>query len=131
VLAASLYIVNLVFTPFLWGENGSHGLGFYINVFLAALMVWSLSGMKTLLPALKKFDKLSGDLAYPVFLCHYHVGVLVSRFSGEGVGLSLLLSSSLFILFAAFGIHILVESGVNQLRDRIRSASSPRRVLAE
>ena len=89
VWGANLVLCGLVSRPGGWLFD----LFFYAN--LVALVV--IIGGVVLLPArpkpvgIAKFEKLLGDLAYPVFLCHWLVGFEISLYVLDGQRRGLLL----------------------------------------
>lgn len=55
----------------------SHGLFFYSNILLCAVMLLVLSSYKSLPYLSKKVDTYWGDFSYPIYLIHYQVALVV------------------------------------------------------
>lgn len=75
-----------------------------------------------------RWDRRIGDLSYPIFLSHWHVGVLVSAglLGGAGQGPWLFAASLPFILLAAVLLVAGVEGPVRRLRGTVRRWSHGR-----
>jgi peptidoglycan/LPS O-acetylase OafA/YrhL len=127
-LAGLLYLGNFVFTGQLWGDPLRFGVGFYVQLALAAFVTAGLAKVSLGPTWLKRLDRAAGDLAYPLFVCHYHVGAVVFRATGEH--LEHVRTGQLFVttlplaVVTAWVIHRSVERAVNRVRDRVRA--SPR-----
>ncbi len=121
--APLLVLLNGVLADYLWGNVRMHG--FYISFLLNAYVLICLNNLgKNDVPVwLSKTDKFFGDLSYPIFLCHWPVGVLTAWafFRGNNSkGGHLFLSSFLFINLAGYLIHVLVEKRINKIRDTVK-----------
>lgn len=53
-------------------------LGFYINIIICALLVYSLAVGGEIFRVGKKVDKIVGDCSFPIYLLHWQSGILVS-----------------------------------------------------
>ncbi|MEP5567750.1 MAG: acyltransferase [Halioglobus sp.] len=103
--------------------------GFYILLLCSVLLLISLinQDVSTLDYRWQKIDRLLGDLAYPIFLCHWQVAAVVLYFfwSGEKPeGGGLWLSSIVFIHAISFAIYFTVDKRINLIRDRIRGQNA-------
>lgn len=123
--ASALFLLNVLLAGRLWRYVMVHG--FYLSIFLSAVLILSLSGLKAKeAPGwIRRLDGLLGDLSYPLFLCHWSVGIAVVWivFRGESPdALTLFLSTLPFINIASYLIHRGLESRVEGIRDRIKEA---------
>lgn len=71
------------------------------------------------------WDRFLGDVSYPLFLCHWHVGILVSAglLGGAPVGPALLAAALPFAVALAASVVLGVERPVQRLRARLRRAA--------
>ncbi|WP_417069483.1 acyltransferase family protein [Niveibacterium terrae] len=132
VLVASLvWGANLVLCGFLSRPGGRlFDLFFYLN--LAALVV--IIGGVVILPVrgkpvrIAKIEKLLGDLAYPVFLCHWLVGFEISLYllDGQKRGLVLFALSVIPILILSLALIGIESRWIVPLRNRIRQGAQGR-----
>ena len=125
VAAAILFILNLAYADLLWDDPKVGG--FYLSLGIGIYLLVSLIGLseKNIPKILKSADKVCGDLAYPIFLCHWPVAVLVVLFgfaAEKPEGWELFLACALITNVVAFVFHYLVEERVNKLRYRIRES---------
>ena len=106
--------------------------GFYFSLVFgvctqAALIPWS---SRELDARWRTIDGVLGDLAYPVFLVHFHAGILGALVFAPGSGrvssiASLILSVALALL-VSFAVHQGVERPIEHLRRALRPQSSRR-----
>jgi peptidoglycan/LPS O-acetylase OafA/YrhL len=101
------------------------GLAFYLILLCSFLMLVSLVNVDpgAVPGAWRKTDKFLGNLAYPVFLCHWQVAAVVLHFafaSEKPEGGGLWLGSIVFIHLVALLVYYLVDNNVNRIRDRVR-----------
>ncbi len=130
VVVGLLFVGGSLGGATLWGDV--HGSGFYVQFFLGACLVYLLSHVdgKALPKALAGADRLLGDLSYPVFLFHFHVGTLIVFAAGIGgwdVGPGgrphsyvMLPLSLTFSTIAAYLVHRAVEVPVEKIRSIVR-----------
>ena len=126
VWGANLVLCGLVSRPGGWLFD----LFFYAN--LVALVV--IIGGVVVLPVRRKpvriaaFEKLLGDLAYPVFLCHWLVGFEISLFvlDGQRRGLLLFAISVIPILVISLALIGIESRWIVPLRNRIRQGARGR-----
>jgi peptidoglycan/LPS O-acetylase OafA/YrhL len=79
ILAAALPFALEAVRPRFFGEDSP--VPFYLNNLFSVYMVLLLSGLKTT-PKSYAFDQYVGNLAYPLYLCHFNVGILVAAALG-------------------------------------------------
>jgi len=53
-------------------------VGFYINILLCSLLIYSIAIGGEILKIDKKIDQLIGDFSYPIYLLHWQSGLLIS-----------------------------------------------------
>ena len=104
----------------------SHGLFFYTNIVLCALMLVVLSSYKSLPLLSKQADAAWGDLSYPIYLIHYQVALVVMyMMQQEGIDVSrpstLLMWLTLpCVFFVAWLLVVWVERPIERLRSRVK-----------
>lgn len=125
VSAATLYILNLTYADQLWTDPRVGG--FYASLGIGIYLLLSLKGLsgESTAKIFRSADKVLGDLAYPIFLCHWPVAVLVVLY-GFGAekpeGWKLFLVCVLMTNVVAFAFHYLVEAKINKIRNKIRES---------
>ena len=94
---------------------------FYLNLVFQCLAVWALSVMTP--TPYRAIDKWIGDLSYPVFLCHWQVGYVLSVlfFPTRSVGLGLMFAALVGSVAVAYVVTRCQDMIVEPLRSRIRS----------
>ncbi|OGQ64725.1 MAG: hypothetical protein A3I81_07705, partial [Deltaproteobacteria bacterium RIFCSPLOWO2_02_FULL_55_12] len=90
--------------------------GFYLNVVLSAALIFSLSKLRP-----TAIDKVAGDLAYPVFLCHWIIAALINYYFEINKGATLFIISIPPVLLFSFILHAQVEKKTNAIRDRVKN----------
>lgn len=127
---------GLLFLAYLAGRLGwvrQLGIGFYLVLVGNFLMVAALRNIRAgdQAPWIAKLDRIAGNLAYPIFLCHWPVAAVVyAVFFSEApkrpdAGYFWFVSFifvNLFSLLIFFG----VDKNVNRLRDHVRGKKSLR-----
>lgn len=106
---------------------------FYCNLAAQCLAVWALSLMAP--TGYERIDKWWGDLSYPVFLCHWQVGyvltfVLPYRSLGFGLMFATLAASTLVAYLACRGQDALIEPVRKAIRARALLGPSVGRPVA-
>ena len=122
VPALLFFFTNAFAARVLWNDPITVGL--YLSVAASAYVTLSLSmiNTKAVRPWLAKVDRFFGDLAYPIFLCHWVVAVVVAGMIGtRSPSVGLFLGSFLLANVLAVIIHALVESQTNKIRDAVRA----------
>jgi peptidoglycan/LPS O-acetylase OafA/YrhL len=132
-ITALLFVVNAALAPH--AVLGSPALlHFYLSLLLGGALLVALARLRPAdLPRwYARLDRLGGDLSYPIFLCHFHVAVLVVWLGFDGVrptdsaamwAVSFGLSN-----VVAYGLHVGVDRSVDRIRDRVRKRSAARDV---
>jgi len=138
LILGPIFLANALLSFWIWGDTAMRTWGLYASVILAILTQASLvHAPKKRIPAsIRQADRLLGDIAYPVFLCHYHVGAAImmlfvaggshARFSGAGLltKVAWFAVSFVSVNLVALLVHRMVENPVNRLRNRIRQAGA-------
>ena len=107
--------------------GGYEGLFFYTNVPICALLVITLCQRKHLAGISRGFDKLMGDLSYPIYLVHAPLGWLLLYFcklADVPVTGPSLLTFFLFLgptVLASWLMSILIERPIENIRSRFKS----------
>jgi len=103
------------------------GGGLYTSLALSAVLLYGLRSWTPQSTRVRNADRLAGDLAYPIFLCHCTaIAVVIIAAFGDvrPAQTTLLLASLLPIHLLAFAIHTTVAAQIEPLRGRIRSGSA-------
>jgi peptidoglycan/LPS O-acetylase OafA/YrhL len=103
------------------------GAGFYLQLVACCVLLVALSCSKvSMIPKwLSDLDRFAGNLAYPIFLCHWQVAVVVLAVVHAGARPppgELWLQSILIMHLVATLVYLLVDRNVNRLRDAIRGS---------
>lgn len=131
LVAGVVWGANLVLCGLITRPGGRlFDLFFYMN--LIALVV--IIGGIVILPVrgksarIAKIEKLIGDLAYPVFLCHWLVGFEIGLFvlDGQKRGLALFALSVIPILVVSLALISIESRWIVPLRNRIRQGARGR-----
>ncbi|MGI9284373.1 MAG: acyltransferase family protein [Pseudomonadales bacterium] len=101
------------------------GGGFYIMLVCNTLLLIALNNIdvKKISPRLQVCDRMLGNIAYPLFLCHWQVAavVLAVFYAGEKPdGGQLWLTSFIFIHMVALLVYYLVDRNVDKARTLVR-----------
>lgn len=118
-----LNLFHIIFAPLIWPDERFEGL--YATLFINAILIIFLINLKEFnIPVIvKKIDKFLGNLAYPLFLCHWQVSVLVTFFIFSGniqKNLSLFLYSLVISHIIIIPIYYYIDKNINKTRDKIR-----------
>jgi peptidoglycan/LPS O-acetylase OafA/YrhL len=102
-----------------------HDAGFYVLFATSILVLISINSMnsKSLSEQWRKKDRLLGELAYPIFLCHWPVAAVVVHFGFAGErpdDSSLWLASVVFVHLLGLLVYYLGDYNVHKLRDKVR-----------
>lgn len=121
--AAILLLVTAIAARLEW--LAPLGSGFYLMLVCSVLLLVALNNVDfgSVPSWLKACDRLLGNLAYPLFLCHWQVAavVLAVFYAGDKpAGGQLWLSSVLFIHLVALLVYYLIDRNVDKLRMRVR-----------
>ncbi len=105
----------------------SHGLFFYTNIMLCALMLLVLSDAQSLPWMSKKADQWWGDFSYPIYLVHYQVALVVMFvLQQQGMNISrpdmrLFWWSLPAVFLAAWLLTLGVERPIERLRAKVKA----------
>jgi peptidoglycan/LPS O-acetylase OafA/YrhL len=104
---------------------------FYLNLLFQCLAVAALASIGASFAS--RGDKVLGDLSYPLFLCHWLVGYVVSLmlFSGQSRGIALMVATLAVSLGVAYGLSRVQDMLIEPLRSAIRSNATNRRRVPE
>jgi peptidoglycan/LPS O-acetylase OafA/YrhL len=113
-----------------WGigylTDRSTGIFFYSNYLFCMFMVAILSDRKELPGISRKFDKLVGNLSYPIYLIHYQVGIVViALLAVSGIKLKrpdlMLMSASIPVtIVCAWVMTITLERPIELIRSKVK-----------
>ncbi len=93
--------------------------GFYLNLILTFIVMFALCNKRS-----GRYDKLLGDHAYAIFLCHIGLAVAVNALSGVEKGGVLFFYTLPLIVLYPFLSTCIIERNLNPLRDRIRPVAA-------
>jgi peptidoglycan/LPS O-acetylase OafA/YrhL len=125
LLAGATFAGNVLLAPTLWSTRLGHGV--HVSVATSFVLIWGLARFSAArVPAwLAATDRLLGDLAYPIFLCHFQVGAVMAHYlfhDARPAGLALFLTALPAIHLVALALHYGVERPVARMRERVRPA---------
>jgi peptidoglycan/LPS O-acetylase OafA/YrhL len=130
-ISALLFVGNAALAAY--APLGPPGiLHYYLSLFFGGVLLTVLARLRPAgVPAgYAALDRLGGDLSYPIFLCHFHVAVLVVWLGFDGVrptdDFGLWAISFALTNVAAYGLYRVVDRNADRLRDRVRSHLSSR-----
>lgn len=121
ILVAVVWLVLIIFSTELFGDSF---IGFYISIIVHAILTAYLSRIDaySLPDIVRKIDIFFGNLAYPLFLLHMPISIVIHEFfpqmgtkSWEFFAWCLLVSSVF-----SYVLHRLVEVPVERLKDRVK-----------
>jgi peptidoglycan/LPS O-acetylase OafA/YrhL len=75
---------------------------------------------------LSNFDKIIGGISYPIYLLHYQIAFLVSKYlpSVHNKGWPLFFYSLPFIILVSLLIHLTFEKPIENLRSLVRKSTN-------
>ena len=124
VPAVILFFGNATCWDYIW--HNSQKEGFYVALVLNGYLLTCLANLSERdFPAWSvKIDRLLGNIAYPMFLCHWQTACLVA-WAGlhtitEPRGPDMWFGIMPYVNIVAFLIYILAEANVDRVRKRIR-----------
>jgi peptidoglycan/LPS O-acetylase OafA/YrhL len=123
-VACGLFLTVVVVARLEW-LGDPLDVGFYLTLLASFLLLVSLNNVdsRSSPPFLQSADRLLGNLAYPIFLCHWQVAAVVLHvaFNTEKpAGGGMWLSSIVFIHLLALLVYFLVDRNVSRVRDKVR-----------
>jgi peptidoglycan/LPS O-acetylase OafA/YrhL len=127
-LACVLWLANLVLGGWVLPESYVYGAGYYLNGVAFAVVVAGFA-RRPFSGAVARYDRVLGEIAYPVFLSQWLVGFLVALafFPGTWRGWMLTLAATPFIIATGFALALVNRKLVEPLRVRLRR--EPRETL--
>jgi len=139
--ATNLYVVMLLnCLIFVIASRTNAGIvveaGFYLNIAICALLVYSLAIGREIIGINRKIDKIIGDYSYPIYLLHWQSGLLASylifgeafhEFSLRGF-ISLLFAFFIVVLLSTLFIRRL-DDPIQGVRTKIKASKALQRTL--
>jgi peptidoglycan/LPS O-acetylase OafA/YrhL len=120
-LALVCWILNFTLVDGLLSPGYEYGPGYYLGTLCFAVLVAGLANRRV--PAMAKFDRVLGDLAYPVVLVHILAAFLVVAVApGNLQGWSLLLAATPVMIAGAALMALAQERLIEPLRSQIRAS---------
>jgi peptidoglycan/LPS O-acetylase OafA/YrhL len=125
VPAASVLFLSVVVVARMEWLGNSLDVGFYMTLVASFLLLVSLSNIDSnSSPAfLRTADRLLGNLAYPIFLCHWQVAAVVLHVmynTEKPAGGGMWFASIVFIHLIALLVYWLVDRNMSRARDKVR-----------
>lgn len=111
--------------------------GFYLNILICALLVYSIAMGGEIVKINKSIDKFIGDFSYPIYLLHWQTGLLVSfvifgevlhGFSFRG-GINLI-ASVFFIFLLSTVLMIVIDKPIQNIRSKIKANKALRTLIS-
>ncbi|MBU0663426.1 MAG: acyltransferase [Proteobacteria bacterium] len=124
--ATILFLLYACFSNFLWANP--RNFGFYISLILGIYLQISLANLKRSdMPSwLRVTDSKLGDLAYPIFLCHWHVGAAIAFIAPFGVsnkGIILCAWTFFASIILSLGINQFIEQPIEKIRIKFKTST--------
>lgn len=111
-------------------------VGFYINIIICSLLVYSIVIGREIVKINKKLDKFIGDFSYPIYLLHWQSGLLVSfLIFGESFheysarGLISLVGSILFVIIISLVFMWGIDKPIQRIRSKVKANKALQRTL--
>jgi peptidoglycan/LPS O-acetylase OafA/YrhL len=122
-----LVIIGLFFANAILSTTVTRSFAFVLNTILMILIIMFLLGV-TLdkYKILSSLDRILGGISYPIYLLHYQIAFLVSKYL-PGVpekGWPLFCWSLPFIILGSLLIHLTFEKQIENLRSSVRTSTS-------
>ncbi|ADW16724.1 acyltransferase 3 [Desulfobulbus propionicus DSM 2032] len=102
--------------------------GFYLNLIICSLIVYSLSIGEKIFNINKYIDKIIGNYSYPIYILHWQCGLIVSflmlqqsnfnKYRQEGLFIFIL--SVIFVLFFSFLFIRYIDEPIQHIRIKIK-----------
>jgi peptidoglycan/LPS O-acetylase OafA/YrhL len=126
VLLVGNCLVWMVLSEFIKGNVTE--VGFYINIVLCFLLVYSIATGNNIYEFDRRIDKFIGDLSYPIYLLHWQTGLLTSfiifgrPFYGFSIrGLVVLAGSIIVVTVIALVFVQLIDIPIQRTRSKIKA----------
>ncbi|MBL4773156.1 MAG: acyltransferase [Alcanivoracaceae bacterium] len=106
-------------------------IGFYMNIIICSLLVYSIATGGKIINLSKKYDKYIGDYSYPIYLLHLQGGLLASYliFGDARVFHHLTVSSAINFSLAIIIVFVLstfciliIDKPIQKIRSRIKKS---------
>ncbi|MEH6592209.1 MAG: acyltransferase [Halioglobus sp.] len=123
-IAVIFFLFTVVVARLEWLGSPHHG-GFYLVLLGSFLLLVALNNFdpERRFQALRSVDGFLGNLAYPIFLCHWQVAAIMLHLvynTEKPVDGGLWLSSIVFIHLVALLVYFVVDRNVSRARDKVR-----------
>lgn len=123
-VAAGCFFAAVVVAKLEWLGDPLY-IGFYLTLLASFLLLVSLIKVDSaqVSASLQSIDRMLGNLAYPIFLCHWQVAAVMLHLvyeSQKPLGGGLWLFSIVFIHLVALIVYFLVDRNVSRARDWVR-----------
>jgi peptidoglycan/LPS O-acetylase OafA/YrhL len=132
--AFAAWMANMLAGGLVFSESYIFGWGYLLDTILFAVVVSGLSGLlgQQFGPRLARVDRMLGEWSYFAFLVHWLAGFLVAGIllGGAWRGWTLLLAVTPVALVASAAFAMLNRRFLEPLRDRVRRAYGPDRLVA-
>ena len=128
-ILVAIFVAHALCARFVYSASALRSWGFYLSLAIAVITQLALlnAGRGNVSRRFRDLDRLLGDLSYPVFLCHVLAAVVVMRAMSSdpgSFGIFWFLASVVLANVIAYALHVLVESPINRVRDRVRSGTT-------
>jgi peptidoglycan/LPS O-acetylase OafA/YrhL len=138
--SSTLLFILLLVNCFVWillskAKIGSLvEIGFYLNILICALLVYSIVKGGQIIKIDKQVDKYIGDFSYPIYLLHQQSGLLISfLIFGEAFreytfrgGISLI-ASLIFVVLLSTVLIVLIDKPIQNIRSKIKAGKALQR----
>ncbi|HSR58679.1 MAG TPA: hypothetical protein VLL57_10835 [Candidatus Binataceae bacterium] len=123
MLAFAVWLANMVAARWILPDSYAYGVGFYLNTVVFTFLVYGLAG-RSFGPWIRRFDRILGELAYPVFLIQWLAGfvIVLVLLPATPRGWALTLAATPLILVGAGALAVLHRTLIEPLRSRLREA---------
>lgn len=124
---ALIFINGLFFTNAILASTVTRSFAFVLNTILMILALMFLGEIKSGKDnILTTFDKILGGISYPIYLLHYQIAFLVSKYlpNVQEKGWPLFCWSLPFIILGSLLIHLTFEKQIENLRSSVRTSTS-------
>lgn len=106
-------------------------VGFYINIIICALLVYSIVCGNEIFKLSRRVDKLIGDFSFPIYLLHWQSGLLVSYVMFGEVfhefslrGLACFGVTMIFVTILSFIFILIIDKPIQHIRAKIKASKA-------
>ena len=103
-------------------------IGFYINIFICAALVYSIVNGSEVISITRPLDKFIGDFSFPIYLLHWQSGLFVSYFIfGEAFhefsirGFYSFIVSLVFVAVLSYVFILIVDKPIQHVRSKVKA----------